>query len=212
MIDLEYLNDYENEGLEVGDNNLEQSDKESLENQTGNIESTHIEAPDDKTQVEMSAAAIEQIEGTKFEEWKKLSVDERVEVLQQIENEVSKVACRPSCDINAQSLGEGNYGYFDPETGKITVNTDYLTSDYNDFAESIDTIIHEGRHAYQNYNIYEEQVHPSKGDIHNWYLNELEYGYQDVKTYGFKLYELQPVEADARKFAEDLKDKILSVA
>lgn len=211
-MDLENINDYENEGIEIGDSNIEQSDNASLENRPDSIERTHIEAPDDKTQVELSAEAIEQIEGTKFEEWKELSVDERVGVLQQIEKEVSKIACRPSCKVNARSLGEGTYGYFDPETGEITVNTDYLTSNYEDYTESIDTIIHEGRHAYQNYNIYEEQVHPSKGDIHNWYLNELEYGYQDVKTYGFKLYELQPVEADARKFAEDLKDKILSVA
>ncbi len=208
------IEDFENyEGnAELDGSDLEHADDASLEEWNEGIERTNVEAPDDKTQVEMSANAIEQIEGSKFEDWKDLSSEERINVLQQIENEVSHIACRPPCQVMARPLGEGTYGYFDPETYQITVNSDYLTSNFEDYGETIDTIIHEGRHAYQNYNLYVAQVHPSKGDIHNWEVNEREIGYQDVQTYGFKDYWMQPLEADARKFAEDVKDKLLTAA
>ena len=35
-------------------------------------------------------------------------------------------------------------------------------------------------------------------------MNEFDYGYQDVGHYGFRAYKLQPLEADARAFAEDV--------
>lgn len=210
-MNVEMIGDFQ-DNVELGGDNLEELDNGPIEEQREDLEMSHIEAPDDLTQVERSAEAIEQIEGSKFEVWKDLSTNGRIEVLQQIENEVSKIACRPSCEVTAQSLGKRYYGYFDPETYLITVNSDYLTSNYEDYGEIIDTIIHEGRHAYQSYNLYGEEVHPSKGDIHNWAINQFEIGYQDVETYGFKDYWMQPVEADARKFAEDIKDRVISAA
>ena len=47
-------------------------------------------------------------------------------------------------------------------------------------------------------------MHPRQGDISNWVLNEFNHGYQDVKHCGFKAYQLQPIESDARAFAEDV--------
>ena len=61
-----------------------------------------------------------------------------------------------------------------------------------------------GCHAYQYYNLYVREVHPRQGEVANWYINEIEYGYQDVKRFGFKIYAMQPVEADARAFSEDV--------
>ena len=68
----------------------------------------------------------------------------------------------------------------------------------------MDTLIHEGRHAYQDYNLNEREVHPRSGDVSNWRLNEERFGYQDAEHCGMKAYALQPVEADARAFAEDV--------
>jgi hypothetical protein len=101
-------------------------------------------------------------------------------------------------------LGENHLGYFSPDTKKITLNSRYLESDRESYYKSIETIIHEGRHGYQDYNMYSRQVHPSSGDITNWVWNQFECGYQSAEIYGFKRYWMQPVETDARKFAEDV--------
>lgn len=92
----------------------------------------------------------------------------------------------------------------------IVINSDVIESNsFNDYREALDTLVHEGRHAYQNYNLYEREVHPRGGDISNWKLNEFSYGYQDAEHFGFKAYALQPLEADARAFAEDVLNEFL---
>lgn len=192
--------------LEFDNSPVEQTQQSSSKN----LESQHIEAPKDQIQIEKASEAIENIRGTKYSEWKEMSVDRRADVLQKIEDSVAEIARRPSCTINIKSLSENNYGYFDPETCEITVNSDYMSSSYEDYCECIDTIIHEGRHAYQNYNVYYEQIHPNSKEVSDWDSNWNLYGYQDAQTYGFEAYWNQPVEADAREFAERVKDRVLA--
>lgn len=165
----------------------------------------YLEAPQDYIQIEKVSEVMTRIEGLDFSDWKELSLDKRVEVLQKVEHEISSIAHRPSCPIQTESLGKGYFGYYSPESKTITINSDYIQSnDISDYKEVLDTIIHEGRHAYQYYNLTEREVHPRLGDISNWKANEFEYGYQDAKTQGFAAYFLQPQEADARAFAEDV--------
>ena len=71
------------------------------------------------------------------------------------------------------------------------------------YEDVLDTLIHEGRHAYQDYNLNVRETHPRHGEVANWNLNEF-YGYQDVENCGFKAYAMQPMETDARAFAEDV--------
>lgn len=169
------------------------------------IDPMYLEAPSDSIQVEEATDAMRDIEGLSFEEWKELSFDERVEVLQKVENSIAEIAHRPACGINIENLGEGYYGYYSKSTHEITLNSQYIASDsYADYKEALDTIVHEGRHAYQDYNLNVREVHPSEGDLSNWKSNEFEYGYQDAQTCGFAAYWLQPQETDARAFAEDV--------
>lgn len=169
------------------------------------IDPIYLEAPQDGVQIEQISERMALIKGVEYSEWKDLSFDERMLVLQKIEYEVANVSHRPLCTISCKSLGEGHYGYYTPETSHITINSDCVrSSSFNDYQETLDTLIHEGRHAYQDYNLNTREVHPRQGDVSNWKLNEENYGYQDVAYCGFKLYELQPVEADARAFAEDV--------
>lgn len=169
------------------------------------IDPTYLEAPQDGIQIEEISDRMTQIEGVEYSEWKKLTFEERMNVLQQVECEVANIAHRPVCSVDCKRLGEGHYGYYTPGDDCITLNADCVRSDsFSDYKEALDTLIHEGRHAYQEYNLNGREVHPRQGDISNWKMNEKDYGYQDAGHYGFKLYELQPVEADARAFAEDV--------
>lgn len=173
------------------------------------IDPIFLEAPSDTIQVEKAAETINTIEGTQFNDWKQLSIEQRIDVLQSIEIEVAEIAHRPSCKVNVQQLPEGSFGYYNPQNKEIVINELYLSQNSSEIHhECLDTILHEGRHAYQDFNMTCRQVHTSVGDITNWYKNEYEYGYQDAETYGFKAYAMQPVECDARKFAEDILQKL----
>lgn len=169
------------------------------------IDSIYLEAPQDFVQIEEVAKTMDSMEGADYNEWKELSFDKRMEVLQQLENNIAEIAHRPSCEVCAKKLGDGHMGYYSQDSNKIVINSDFISSNsekaYNNVLE---TLVHEGRHAYQCYNLYEREVHPRQGEISNWRMNEIEYGYQDVKHFGFKIYEMQPVEADARAFSEDV--------
>lgn len=174
------------------------------------INPIYLEAPTDTVQIEQAVEAMEKIEGLSFDEWKELSLKERVAILQLVEDVVAEIAHRPSCDLNVKNMEKGSYGYFSPDRGDITMNSRYIRSNtYEDYKECIDTIVHEGRHAYQHYNLTQREVHPREGDITNWKANEFEYGYQSAQVYGFKAYWLQPQECDARAFAEDVLKKYL---
>jgi len=203
---------------------------EMLEEAGVEIDSIYLEAPSDLEQVEQAAESIRDIEGASFNEWQGLSKEEKVEVLQEIENKVAEIAHRPPCEVRAESLGEGYFGGYHPATNSIVLNSDYLEGqdvyeEYNCYTESMDTILHEGRHAYQQYNMNGREVHPSQGDIANWRDNIEEWGYQNgesplqiegldaastakLNDLGAKLYEMQPMETDARKFAKDVLESL----
>lgn len=175
-----------------------------------NIPNQYLEAPSDNIQIEEAAEVMKDIEGLSFDEWKELSLDERKSVLQHVENSIANIAHREVCPVCVKSMEEGHYGYFSPSDQSITVNSRYLESDsYEDYKECLDTIVHEGRHAYQDYNLNVREVHPREGDLTNWKVNENQIGYQDAATCGLKEYWMQPVEADARSFAEDVIKKYL---
>lgn len=171
------------------------------------INPIYLEAPSDCVQIEQAADAMENMEGLSYDEWIELTPEQRADVLQEVENTVSGIAHRPSCVINLCEDREGSYGYYSKSTHDITLNALYLRSDsFADYKECLDTIIHEGRHAYQDYNLTVRQVHSREGDITNWRINndELQLGYQDYESYGMARYWMQPVESDARAFAEDV--------
>lgn len=180
------------------------------------IDNIYLEAPNDFEQVQLISKKMTEIIGTRFEEWQNLTPKERLNAMQILENSVAEIAHRPSCEIKARSLGSGHFGYYNPKDNTITINTDYLNSNYDSYRETLDTVIHEGRHAYQHYNVDQRQVHPSDGDCRNWSENLYEdkwsflseyYGYQSIEEVGFQRYWMQPVEADARAFALDILNK-----
>lgn len=181
-----------------------------------NIDNKYLEAPNDFEQVQLISKKMTEIVGTRFEEWQNISQQERLNAMQNIENSVAEIAHRPPCEVKAKNLGTEHYGYYNPNDNTITINTNYLNSNYDCYRETLDTIIHEGRHAYQHYNVDQRQVHPSDGDCKNWSENLYEdkfgllpenYGYQSIEEVGFPRYWMQPVEADARAFAFDILNK-----
>ena len=174
------------------------------------INPIYLEAPSDSIQIEQASDVMKDMEGLRFEEWKELSFDQRVELLQKLEYAMAQIEHRPPCELNVEKLDEGDFGYFSKSSLDITLNSRYIKSDsFADYKECLDTIIHEGRHAYQHYNLTVREVHSREGDLTNWKWNEFELGYRNPRIHGMKAYWSQPVECDARAYAEDVLKKFL---
>jgi len=169
------------------------------------IDSKLLEAPNDAIQIEQISDAMHEVEGIRYEEWKELSFDQRMEALNEMEHAIAEIEHRNPCPVYAEKLGEKHYGYFNHEDKHIVINSEYINSDsFKDHSEVLNTLIHEGRHAYQDYNLTEREVHPRQGELENWRINEQEFGYRDAKTFGFESYSMQPLETDASAFANDV--------
>ena len=167
--------------------------------------------------MEVQAAEIREvfmdIPELQFENWQNLDVNERVEALQQLENEVAEIAHRPALEITAETMREGLMGQCGPYG--IKINADALASDsYGMYRENLDTLFHEGRHAYQRHNVETYTlgigtVEENQVMVQSWYDNYIEMGYETgdwpgYEDIGFLHYLNQPVEVDARVFADEV--------
>ena len=169
------------------------------------IDSKYLEAPADLEQVQQIGDYLVGVDELKFENWQALSPTERHQALLDAEYKIAEIEHRGFCPIELKELPEGHYGYYSPVEKTITLNARYVNgSDFVSYKETLDTLIHEGRHAYQDYNITEREVHPRGGEVTNWKWNEYQIGYRSAELYGFEEYAMQPVETDARAFAEDV--------
>lgn len=184
---------------------------------------TKMEAPQDFIQIDEIASEFECCEDLKFSNWQNLELEEKIDVLNGLEEKIADIEHRPSCpirvneDMGSMEVEEGKvYGWFggyNPETGDITLNSDLLeNSDPIVYEELVNTLVHEGRHAYQDYNINVCEVHPRHSEVESWAETmgggKWDYWGDCSSELGQRLYEQQSVEIDARNFAADVMDKI----
>ena len=150
------------------------------------------------------------MEGLQANTWEGLSVSERLSQLRILETKLAEIQGRPPCAIVAEDMPKlSNCGYYDGE--KIHINRAHLELD-NYRLEAIDTIAHEGRHAYQHYAVMNPGFHPNIKDTIYWAGNQEAYfSPKDVAgKFGFEYYENQPTEIDARLYAGIVKSAVES--
>lgn len=146
-----------------------------------------------------------------YENWKNLSTQERVDALQKFEVEVANIEHRDALCIKFDDLGNGVYGLYSPQTNDITINDRLIESNsQEDYIQILDTYFHEGRHAYQFYNLLNERVEANSDLYESWNvnLNVLGYRTSDYGYFGYEEYYIQPVEVDARVFAQEVMNKL----
>ena len=140
-----------------------------------------------------------------FEAWQKLSLEQKIETLNDLEQTAARIAHRPVASIKLETLPKTRLGSYNYDTNTIKLNKEVLEASSRDpeaMKTVINTILHEGRHAYQNYNVYVRSIHPDLAEVGKWRQN-LE-NYRDPKIWGFQNYYWQPVEIDAREFAKNV--------
>lgn len=169
------------------------------------IDSKYLEAPADLEQIDQICDYMATVDNLDFKNWKELSPTQRVDILQETENKIAEIEHRNPCEIKLEYMESNYFGYFNPVDKSITLNAQHIESgDFSAYKETLDTLVHEGRHAYQDYNMTEREVHPRVGEVNIWKWNEYEVGYQNAMLCGFEAYSMQPLETDARAFAEDV--------
>lgn len=190
------------------------------------LEPRYLEAFTDIEQQNLIADYMVSIEEIRFDNWHELTVEQMVDVLGNMEQEIAKIEHRPATSLAAAVLEEDVFGQ--QYGGKIEINSRILEASKNNPAllnEILDTLIHEGRHAYQHYNVEERMVHQSQAEVNSWRENFQQLGYKngspitihlagpfsytnnELTALGARLYYYQPVEIDAREFAADTMSK-----
>lgn len=172
-----------------------------------------VEAPQDSIQIEQIRETLTNIEDIKYENWTSLEVSEKEVVLNAVEERIAEIECRPACPVRLVPLEEGQWGGYNPETKDITINSLYVEqSDYGTYREIVDTLIHEGRHAYQDYNVNVAEIHPRHSEVAGWAetMEGGKWGYWGdcSSLLGQRLYEQQSIEIDARNFAADVLNRL----
>lgn len=146
--------------------------------------------------------------------WERMDSDERLAALQELEIRMARRMGRtPRPVLRMKSEPADGYvcmGCFTPGRKTISINELFLTPNpiYGDgfsAAKAIDTIIHEGRHAYQH-EMTEDESRLDDPEIMKWRANQIAY----IRGEGIigiprsaqqAMYAFQPIERDARQFA-----------
>lgn len=156
---------------------------------------------DERGLEETTATAVQEfIEADKFRRppYEEASVEQRAEYMKEFHDSFNEKTGYMNNLHFCEGMNTGNLGAFNPFTKQIDLNVDLLKD--ADPQEVMETIMHESRHAYQDFAVnHPEQVSVDIETIQTWASN---FTYYIRPEYDFEAYENQPVEADANEFSE----------
>lgn len=167
--------------------------------------------------IEAQAALIREeflnIPELQYDNWKELSLEQRIDALNSMEQKVAEIARRDPMQVVAEPLSGGVMGYFDG-TKLAICDKSLMENGYFGYMQTMDTLFHEGRHAYQQYNMErsaDERAERNESLVQAWRDNNV-FGYRgqtlNIKNWGFMRYQEQPLEVDARVFAERILQEL----
>ena len=138
--------------------------------------------------------------------WSNASYQERMDAYQALEHHMAKEQGRAERQIVFEDFSKTNpdspgaVGYYTGYDDKLHMDTGYLNGTKNPY-DGMDTVIHEGRHAYQNdcINGFAEPDSKMAPNLHGIKENDIYGNYHDSGNDYF----LQPLEYDAHTYASD---------
>lgn len=142
------------------------------------------------------------------EVWRSLSEEEKMDYFQSLENCMAMESNRDSCKVNGKFLYTGEEGVvlgaYNAETREIDINVsqfDECSLYGKEPGRLTQTCLHEGRHALQHQVAEGAVNYPDSKVAEEWKHNLEADNYISYKR-NPKAYYNQPVERDAREFAE----------
>lgn len=157
-----------------------------------------------------SARAIRDMRELQPGEWEKLDLKERAEWLVKTHNHIAEQYGFCPYSVRAQQLPANYGGYFNAATRSIVLN-EIVLKDANP-NRALNIIAHESRHGYQWHAVTNADKVPAdvRAKVETWRNNFA--NYKTPAIHGFKAYYNQPVEVDARAFAEEVVKKALGAS
>lgn len=165
-------------------------------------------APSAEIQATMIREEFLSIREVQYDTWKELTVEERVAAMNALEKQVAMIAHRDPITVQCEALEYPLMGYYNNQKRIMVISEASVGDDsYESYVRALETLFHEGRHAYQDYNLDVRLVEQSEELVKAWSVNRDGLGYDSgdrliFKTHGMQRYYTQPVEVDARIFSE----------
>ena len=144
------------------------------------------------------------------DKWRKLSVAEKIIVLQKIENFSAMQSNRPPAIVKIEeNMPKARNGYYNTDDNTIVQNVRCIKAKSSDIA--VKNLLHEGRHAYQYDCVHHPERHREISDytIEEWSNNFDNYK-APKKNVDYQLYYMQPLEIDARSYANSNYESYLN--
>ena len=144
------------------------------------------------------------------DKWDNMDNQGRLAVLQEIENRRAAADGRRPLTVKIGSKKEFSdpdlYGYHSDHKKEIHLNYRWFTDKAYRFggASALETLLHEGRHAYQTFLTQNNVENDSPDILKEWLSSDAAY------IDGGVLYALQSIEDDARRFARRELTKIMN--
>lgn len=138
------------------------------------------------------------------ENWNRLSIQERITVIQELVDFESGVLGIPTVPVTSAMIGTATLGAYDNELNQMWINTEHLAN--SSVCDVINTICHEVHHSYVDYLVNTlDWDNPAMNSAYFAELRELmdsQENYKSAWSYGFDAYENQPLEVAAREYSE----------
>ncbi|VBB08462.1 Hypothetical protein LUCI_3734 [Lucifera butyrica] len=145
--------------------------------------------------------------------WKQASRDLRILAYQELEIEYAQRQGRKPAIVQIKDLPGTCFGVYQGMDNKIIINSNFLLDDPQDGYSfqylATDTVIHEGRHAFQRHAIENPGIHNNPEEVAKWQENSLVYFTPDKAEFSF--YRFQPVERDSNNYAHSETDKLARI-
>lgn len=134
------------------------------------------------------------------ERWSKLSEERKLELLRKVHKDIARIYGFAPCEIEIRTMQDKLRGAFSDRKNRIMINRKLVSQDHP--RQVISTLSHETRHAYQ-YAAMKQHFWMLPADrrraVKLWEKNWD--NYQEANE-GYEDYYKQPIEADARAFAD----------
>lgn len=141
-------------------------------------------------------------------EWDSLSLPEKERIIRSvalIEKETLGIDDSVEILVSTEKMSDSTCGYYIDSTKEIFINYKHLNE--SEMSEVLDTIIHEMHHAFVHYTV-ETLDFESETIKNSYYYKRAREWKENTENYisastNFEDYENQPIEADARAYAEE---------
>lgn len=143
---------------------------------------------------------IKSIEGLQRALYETSSLEARMQSLRTLEARMAEIQGRPPVKVAFEEMGADTAGFYDPREQCLHVNIEHV-KDPRYRLDVIDTIAHEGQHAFQHFAVEHPELFPHLQDVIPYWKANMTNAYFEPKyigeVFGPEFYYNQPLELNA---------------